>query len=272
VHPLLESAYAKLARASEHLHELKTKCAEYTLGEPRGVAADYEANIREEGNRPGVAVRVQLDTSPPPAIALIAGDAVQNARNALDHVAHAIVLRNRSVPDTATQFPILDDRLGLNGGIKDVTLNPRASQLANSIIERLQPYHRLDDPTKHPLAVLRDLSNIDKHRHLHVIAGYAGNIRVSVETAFYTVRITGEGLAESGTLLTVVPPMVATDPSLLKIEMEHSVEVGLREFRVEPPSPLDDLLEELLIFVREDVVDRLCRRVFRSQPPPRTLF
>ena len=49
----------------------------------------------------------------------------------------------------------------INGGINHDAL---------TIIDALQPYQRGQDVTVHPLSVLRELSNADKHRLLHTTA------------------------------------------------------------------------------------------------------
>jgi hypothetical protein len=33
-----------------------------------------------------------------------------------------------------------------------------------TLIKRAQPYQRVEGPTMHPLGILHELSNIDKHR------------------------------------------------------------------------------------------------------------
>lgn len=273
-HPFLEDAYAKLGRAAKHLHDLKALCAEYSIGEPEGLAAQFEPQVPEEGNRPGVTVRVTLQTQPSPSISLIAGDVIQNTRSALDHLANVIVIRNRGIPTHKTQFPIFTDRLGFQGGIRKVEFEPQAAVLANTMVERLQPYHRVDDPTLHPFAILQELSNIDKHRRLHVVGGYAGDIDVTVGTRFFTLRVAQRagGLAEHGTLVAFVPAEIAPSVADVKAEMRHSIQVGLKEVVKGWEAPLDELLDDLLNFMREMVIDRFCRRVFRATPPPANVF
>lgn len=272
-HPLLASTYAKLDRASKHLHDLKKLVAEYSITEPEGLTSRFEARVPEEGNQPGVAVRVDLREEPDPQIPLVAGDVIQNTRSSLDHLINAVVIRNGQSPSHRTQFPIHVDRLGPKAGVRDIAIEARASKLANSLVEKLQPYHRVDDPTVHPLALLQDLSNIDKHRQLHVIAGYAGKGNIEFFSPLFPQRIVEvDGLFGDGGLVAYLP---VDDPVLtigMEVYLTHSVEVALREFRHRRDVPIDGLLDELYTFVREKVVDRFCRRVFRSTPPASTLF
>lgn len=273
-HPLLDGTYAKLDRAEKHLNDLKTEIAQYTIAEPKGISTQFESQIPEVRNKPGISVRVNLQTQPGPTMPLIVGDMIQNTRSALDHLAFALVLRNRAHPTPNTQFPIFDDRLGPQGGVRQVDIQPRASRLANALIEKLQPYYRTDDPSLHPLAMLQELSNIDKHRRLHIVGGYAGNIRVTIRTPVYTMRLVevSGGLAENGALIHAIPAPNASQLSNMNVKMEHSVVVGLREFRKDGASPLDALLDDLLRFTRAKIIDRFCRRVFRSKIPHRFSF
>lgn len=158
-------------------------------------------------------------------------------------------------------------------GVRDIEIEPGASKLANRLVEKLQPYHRVDDPTVHPLAVLKDLSNIDKHRQLHVIAGYAGKGNIEFFSPLFPQRLVEvDGLFGDGELVAYLP---VDDPMLtigMEVYLTHSVDVALPKFRNRRDVPIDSLLDELYLFVRERVVDRFCRRVFQSAPPPSNLF
>jgi hypothetical protein len=104
-------------------------------------------------------------------ISLIAGDVIHNLRSALDHLAWAMAseFSGGEPPDpTGVQFPIRDTAAAF-GEARRVR-----AQLAVAhwqFIESVQPYHGVDGrsdswhgPYNHQLALLRDLSNDDKHR------------------------------------------------------------------------------------------------------------
>src|SRR5207248_1277573 len=104
------------------------------------------------------------------------GDALQNMRASLDHLALALAEANlgeRSPPEVEeeSQFPIYTDpgrwRRGHARRVGSVSDDARA------IIEGLQPYQRGDDWKSHPLWVLRQLSDFDKHRRVPVVGTYA---------------------------------------------------------------------------------------------------
>jgi hypothetical protein len=71
-------------------------------------------------------------------------------------------------------------------------------------IERLQPYHRPDPKFRAALGVLRDLSNIDKHRHIVVTlaAATASGIRLEHPAINPGTYVTGySGPLKKGTVI-----------------------------------------------------------------------
>ncbi len=102
-----------------------------------------------------------------PDTELILGDCVHNLRSALDHLAYQLVVLNKRTPDRRSNFPIFDHphRKRRKCWLRRVPLLvPGISPQANQIIENIQPYQKGD--IGHRLAELRELDNIDKHRHL----------------------------------------------------------------------------------------------------------
>jgi len=113
----------------------------------------------------------KLDRPPQvdPTLALIVGDALHNYRAGLDHLAYALVRLNNGCPTTSTSYPI---ELGsaVSGGV---------STKAQGVIDEV---YGLDDGrmVSH-LRGLAALDNIDKHRHLHVVAAVPNNATLAVE-------------------------------------------------------------------------------------------
>jgi hypothetical protein len=94
---------------------------------------------------------------------LLAGEAIQNLRSALDHLVYAA-----SGGGERTQFPIYKSAEDFSARPKSVLKGvPEATVAA---IERTQPYElAAQDPTAESLFVLRELSNADKHRVLATV-------------------------------------------------------------------------------------------------------
>jgi hypothetical protein len=107
-----------------------------------------------------------IEREPPPdEWSLLAGEAIQNLRSALDHVIWASIKR----PSTRTAFPIFTDPREFQ-----VLGTPMLRGVSDSIraaVEKAQPYRTFPDaPAEAFLERLRVLSNLDKHRTLATIA------------------------------------------------------------------------------------------------------
>jgi hypothetical protein len=101
---------------------------------------------------------------------LLAGEAIQNLRAALDHSvwrAWRDVKENTGNGDH-TQFPICDSPGRFKSSARHLEGVPGPVRAA---IERAQPYNGWpQEPALTMLSILRELSNADKHRALAVIA------------------------------------------------------------------------------------------------------
>ena len=161
----LSAPSAKLRRAEQHIERLDDAVGRYLNGEGRAPIMNKQAD--------GVTlvVEVPMLREPPGCLSLILGDALHNLRSALDYLAWQLVLANGRTPTEHTQFPIYDNRLTKKGKPRSVDVDGGIDGQALTLIERLQPYHRVNDPARHPLSILRHLSNVDKHRTLHMTKG-----------------------------------------------------------------------------------------------------
>ena len=110
----------------------------------------------------------------PVRISAIAGDIVHNLRSSLDHFVTALV-QQREGGDGRNAFPIYASEEAFIQDVRDRAKKRGPGPLHGiavdseewAFIERAQPYKRRDRPKAHPLAVLADLSNRDKHRVLN---------------------------------------------------------------------------------------------------------
>jgi hypothetical protein len=155
------SANRKLLRGIEHLKTLREETAAFE--HDHAYIFDSEAKPRsaqEIEYRCFATERKPVDDS----WALLAGEALQNLRSALDHVIYAAGgKRGKSM------FPIFGDRCEFQVLSKPMVKGVPESVLA--FVEAAQPYLQTPaDPSLDPLAELRTLSNKDKHRVLSTIA------------------------------------------------------------------------------------------------------
>lgn len=170
----LASVHMKLARAALHFDLLNSQIMAFLDTEP------YAAEVREfDPQTQSFAIRSVVKTYPAPGWSLLVADCIYNLRSALDHLAWTLATDPKTGEAPArTEFPIFLERAKYQASSKSGTPE-RGSGLykvrgmamgAQAAIEALQPYNRLDGPPElHPLWLLHQLSNEDKHRVLSII-------------------------------------------------------------------------------------------------------
>ena len=161
----IPSARKKLERAKVHLAALHGAVDEFRENSPYGFAMESPGNERW---KPGIPVAVTVTQAPPVPDdwALIAGDILTNVRAALDHAVFPHIRAKKPELDRKfIQYPIEDRKEQWENK------NRWFEKPVHKVVGESQPY-RHADPTGHPLRVLRELVNMDKHRDL-VIANYS---------------------------------------------------------------------------------------------------
>lgn len=257
MNPSLRKVGSKIARAREHLDAIDDETVRFARSDPYRVVADFDEKNLAYFDKPTpgyVAVLrqvVRLDTE---RLSLLAGDCVHNLRSALDHLAWRLVLSNGSTPDEKTYFPVLADRLTDGGKVRKIKVVGGVDPAALAIIESLQPYHAAEDPTLHPLQVLSDLDNIDKHRTLHAVAVSAVSLSVVLADPDGRTLISrwAMGTFEDGAPMTFFS--FATDQGPVDMGGDLTARVTLADFAAVAQEPISDLLDRLIRFVETDVV------------------
>jgi hypothetical protein len=171
----LDGCWAKFDRAKEHVETIRTRVLD-ALGEdpvPIPLTRRYNSNTR------CVVYAIGSVPKAPEGLGVVVGDAIHNFRSALDHLWWQLAIRNlreeptdREAPDI--QFPILSDP-SFRGDPQKWTQHRYLRHVDHahvSKIEAIQPYNQ-DDPDATSLAILADLSNVDKHRVVHVVLAAA---------------------------------------------------------------------------------------------------
>jgi hypothetical protein len=200
-------------------------------------------------------------------LSVVAGEAIHNLRSALDHLAWTLVLNDGGSPDhRRTQFPIWEDRLTPGGELRTVTIKGGIKPETESILEDLQAFHHVNDPTQHSLALLRHLSNIDKHRTLYVTV-------LAVEKVSAKLFHSGELVAKSqssgpfrdGELVAFYEhdnPLIVHE---INYEFEYKPFLAFGDFRPDFHPSFPDLIGELRDFVQDRVVQRFARARFGGE-------
>jgi hypothetical protein len=161
---IFEEARLKLLRGQEHLDALESEFIRFRDSNPYTVVHEYDEQQREN--------RLRLFVTPPPQRrwGLILGDAVHNARTALDYITW--ILAGSDPADRSTLFPIYDDLSKFNSALWRLErLHPNA---IITYIRSFQPYMR---PNSHynVLWFLQELDARDKHKLITMIeVGTAG--------------------------------------------------------------------------------------------------
>ena len=159
--PDLSGVRLKLDRAEHHIESLSAETQAFRQRKPKPFGFRTEERPGPDGSVEYVLYAIVREY-PPSEWALIIGDAVQNIRSALEHLAYEL-----STPTgrrRGTQFPIFkEERLFKERGEQKIATMEGDER---TLIERVQPYNAEKNPANDPLAVLNKLSNLDKHRLL----------------------------------------------------------------------------------------------------------
>jgi hypothetical protein len=154
----LDSVQQKLFRVRHHFEELNHELAAYYMSNPGEMARIEE--ITPDRYRWAFRERIPI----PARFGLICGDCLQCMRSSLDYLIWELVLAAGNVPTKSNMFPIALDRKTYAGDVKRHRLDGLSGPMMAQV-DALQPYHH-SDPKESPLAVLEDLSNINKHRRV----------------------------------------------------------------------------------------------------------
>jgi hypothetical protein len=161
---MLHDAYLRADRAGEHFKDLQGLAASYV--EANRAASFIKVN--------GMAVTSVMPPEPPPMFGVRVGEIAYNLRAALDYLVYRLAEIDAGKVVNGTQFPIEETAKGF--GLRRTRFLNGVNNAHVAAIEALQPYRGVDWTR-----LLRDLSNMDKHRALHII-GYVAedSVRVNV--------------------------------------------------------------------------------------------
>lgn len=177
---VLQGPRLKILRAKHGLQELNDELVAFGKTDPYEFVAYEDLQAREQ------IFQVRVNQEPPPTLGIVVGEVVHNLRSALDHIACVLPLVRGARRPTKPQFPVFDLRdpdpaqpnrrafiRHYKGRVGDII--PRAYDF----IESIQPYHPTSDPAGwHPLAMLEDLWNHDKHNAIHIVTANFGAINI----------------------------------------------------------------------------------------------
>lgn len=155
-HPL-DGADLRIERAKHHLAELNTLESAYRLAHEKDLVIDFDSSAKI------TSVRLKEEAKLiPPIFSVILGEAVYNLRAALDYLVFELVRLDWERTQNRAKFLIEDSSASFWGKVNG--RNKPLQGLSDrhlGMIEDLQPYKRHEW-----LKLLREISNLDKHREL----------------------------------------------------------------------------------------------------------
>jgi hypothetical protein len=221
-----ESASFKLARAYAHLDSIEREIRRFGEQEPYGLR--HEVNP----DRTQVTTYLTVLREPPPVLALLIGDCVQNLRGALDHTVFQLP-RAAGTParwQQTSQFPIADDATRFQNA-RPQYAGITAGALA--VLEQSQPYFGGKSPHGHPLVHLRELSNADKHRLITPTALVRTNTLLEIPppiTGWAHAVLTTGGLEDGA----VLGKLFLSDPAPQGMPMNVTLTFGVTLRELQP--------------------------------------
>ncbi len=156
-----EGINAKIERARVELLSLESDIT--------AVCAHRRRQIIFEHSQPGPFV---LDDHPrlPIDYSIRVGQIVYSLRSALDHLVWQLVLINGKKPGNRNEFPIFDSEEKYQKESKNKLKGVSANRC--ELIRSIQPFSHCGKTGDH-LWMLHSMCNIDKHRHLNVVATHS---------------------------------------------------------------------------------------------------
>jgi len=153
-HPL-DYCWERVRRAEEHIAEFEREVMSMHEKQAQAVPFDLDPNP------PHAAINIGM---PPETFAgvrfgTLVGETVYNLRCALDYLVFELAKLDSGSEQERTQFPIMDTAQDFVGWKERMLKGVNAGHIA--CIERLQPYSGCDWTR-----LLRDLSNMDKHKQI----------------------------------------------------------------------------------------------------------
>jgi hypothetical protein len=274
---MAEAWEVKLDRAEE----LRQELVHATDGLCR--SGDFYAETDQAGAER--AVRIVIRCEIPARLSAIVGDVLHNLRSALDCVALVTCEVGRSGPLTDAeerdvQFPITKGEPEFERRRR--VLLPHAAPDAIDLIRSRQPWylpnlapgfdeaHRRLQIDEDLLSTLAALSNIDKHRRLHLTAWYPSAIYTGVPDGVRVRFRPNPGPIGDGSIVGywLVDADEGIDPATVELEGHAEVAVSLQhhiERSVYSPGiEMTDFLNTLVLHVHGWVVTPLARLIGRS--------
>jgi hypothetical protein len=237
----LDAVIDRLHRAEEHFEPIKAHLLSYYRERVGLMTGEFDPD-----NDGSFVMEGELGV-PDMRLHTLIGELIHDLHSSLEHLAWQLVEANGGEPGEGTCFPVLKVAPTPNkkGEQSLPNIAGGVSEAARTFLDKAQPYKFEERYAMHPLWVLRQLWNIDKHRHV-VARGirsqswFPGSAAVPRFT--FTTRL--ESVSEDGARFAVVPD----DPSV-NVDAHTTIEVGIHEPEHEIEKPLLGTLKDVRLSV-----------------------
>jgi hypothetical protein len=269
----LDEILTKFERAHEHLNILNKEIERFIKGKPCGHTSKREPKGECEYD---VIVRVQIKTPPPIRLSVIIGEILYHIRSALDHLVYQLTLANGVTDEKildSCEFPIFDKPTKFTLTRKSGERDPKSGlykmrgvdAMAQAIIEGLQPYHSGANITTHPLWVLHQLCNIDKHRRLCLIQNPIGSVELVNNSTFIVTDMKESichPLKDDTEILRFRIRTLSNFQGEVKVRQKVPPQIAFEETIPLPDVYAGEVLQEILIFVENNVFPKLAHFLY----------
>jgi hypothetical protein len=162
---LVAGCRAKLDRAQELINLLQVDAEHYF--------EQFPVRLEKEHRNDGLEFSLVAygDEAPPARFAVIAGEIIHHMRSSLDHLVHALVLKNGGKPGRFNQFPICTTERAFKDSCNRRQLDGIPSA-AKALVASVQPFTS-PTPDDTILHMVSEFDNTDKHRLLVVVTAMA---------------------------------------------------------------------------------------------------
>lgn len=253
-----DSAWFKFDRAYLHLQRLLTETQQYAEDGP-----GIEPAVRFDFVTDELVVSAAKVPDPPVSLALTLGDALSCCRQALDHVAWAMVKRGSQPSFTNVHFVIEDNQTSFANSMQSKM--PGVIQGDYDVVSDLHTNgiwsHTL--PTESALSRMRTLNNREKHRTVQLMASVPSAVGVKGTFTNCTQN------AQPQTVVVPGQPLVAGS-DLVRIQVNPtggSPTLEITDLAVETVATIDGVsVEDLINPVLHDILRQVLEKVEPTPP------
>jgi hypothetical protein len=223
----LTSVHAKLRRAEEHVGVLGEEISAWIDSGTHTFTTERNEQFTE------LYFRAKLNGPEPNLLrwTLIAGDAVNNMRSALEHLVYSIAkyeTRNDPTADIERLSFIIVDSPEVWDSKDTQRMAVKFSLPVQKAIRSVQPFNRTNPLIPPFLSILRDFSNADKHRLLKLAAAAVSAASLKFSTPSWddtSVGIFAEPMQDGNIFAIIKTPN--PEPNLTLERAQFTIEIAL---------------------------------------------